>query len=247
MKWMQYILLSLVVFKADAVDLNIGILSNDPPFSIQVSSNNTFTGFDAQLMSEVCKRLKANCSYHAMPFNDFFPKLTAKNIDLAIGEITITADRAKYFLFSQPYMAINAQYITNSDSSIKSIVELKGSSIGIYQNSIYKQYVMDQFNDQITINEFTTLADAFDSLVQKKSDALLFPIIAEKYWIANNYHNRQFQNIGAPLPPIGFGYGIMATLQSSALIDQVNQTLKDMEKDGTYQKIYNLYFADIAL
>lgn len=247
MKWMQCILLCLVVFRADAVDLNIGLLSNDPPFSIQVSSNNAFTGFDAQLISEVCKRLNAKCTYHAMPFNDFFPQLTSKKIDLAIGEITITADRAKYFLFSQPYMAINAQYITNSDSSIKSLVDLKGSSIGIYQNSIYKQYVMDQFNDQITINEFTTLADAFDSLVQKKSDALLFPIIAEKYWIANNYHNKQFKNIGSPLPPIGFGYGIMATLQSSALIDQVNQTLKDMEKDGTYQKIYNLYFADIAL
>lgn len=247
MKKIVSLLLGILTLAGYATNVKIGILSNDPPFSIQVSNNNMFTGFDAQLIAEVCKRLQANCTYKAMPFEDFFPKLTSKEIDLAIGEITITANRAKYFLFSDPYMAINAQFITNSDSPIKSIVDLKGTSIGLYQGSIFKQYVSEKFNDQITIHEFTTIADAFNSLVQKNSDALLFPIIAEKYWIANNYHVQQFQNIGAPLPPIGFGYGIMANLQSSDLIDKVNQTLKDIENDGTYQKIYNLYFAGITL
>ncbi|HAT9397002.1 TPA: transporter substrate-binding domain-containing protein, partial [Legionella pneumophila subsp. pneumophila] len=40
----------------------------------------------------------------------------------------------------------------------------------------------------------------------------------------------------------GSGYGIIALKNQSALIDKINHILLEMEKDGSYLRIYNEYF-----
>ena len=73
-------------------------------------------------------------------------------------------------------------------------------------------------------------------------DALLLPDISEKYWIANsNYEMRDFDFISKPIP-LGDGFGIMANLDEGDLIKEINQILLKMQADGTYVRIYNLYF-----
>ncbi|RYW67113.1 ABC transporter substrate-binding protein, partial [Legionella pneumophila] len=51
----------------------------------------------------------------------------------------------------------------------------------------------------------------------------------------------QLKLIGDKIP-IGSGYGIIALKNQSALIDKINHILLEMEKDGSYLRIYNEYF-----
>jgi arginine transport system substrate-binding protein len=233
------------MLNVNALTLKIGILGNDPPFSMQVSKNNLFTGFEAQLMTEICKRIQAQCNYVPMTFADLFPQLNDHKIDLAIGQISITLDRAKSYLFSTPYMLTDGQFITQSNSSIKTIEGFKSKTVGVYKGSLYKDYLLQKFNNQITIAEYTDSADAFNALNNHDVDGLLLSGVAEKYWIMNNSAGTtQFHTVGGAIP-LGNGYGIMTNLQSGELIGKINRGLMDMESDGTYVKIYNLYFSGI--
>lgn len=227
-----------------ALSLKIGILGDNPPYSLQVSKNNLFSGFEAQLMATICERLQATCTYISMPFENFFPQLNAGKIDLAIGQISITLDREKEFLFSEPYMVSNGQFIVKSDSSIQDIDDFKYKKIGVYEGSLYRNYLLNKFNNHVQVIEYTTSAGAFEALVNNEVDGLLLDNIAEKYWIANSaFETKKFHTVGASIP-LGNGYGIMANLQSLSLINNINQALSTIEADGTYIKLYNLYFTN---
>ncbi|HAT9113156.1 TPA: transporter substrate-binding domain-containing protein, partial [Legionella pneumophila subsp. pneumophila] len=42
--------------------------------------------------------------------------------------------------------------------------------------------------------------------------------------------------------PFGIGFGVVARLDQAELIEKINQALIEIENDGTYLKIYNLFF-----
>lgn len=245
MRLMTYLILLTTVFAANSQDLKIGMQPYDPPFSIQVNSKHQFTGFEAQLMDEICKRLKANCTYIPLELNAFFPQLLAHNIDLALGQISITLEREKQFIFSMPYMVSRGQFITNKDSSIKTVLDIQGKKVGIFKGSFYKDYLLQTFNDQVNVIEFINTPLAFESLLNNDVDVLLLADIDEGYWIANNALDEDdFRFIGKPIP-LGNGYGIISNMESVTLITEINKALADMESDGSYLQIYNLYFGSI--
>ena len=242
MRFIVFLSLSLVLFVANSQALKIGILIDEPPFSIQVGKNNTFTGFESQLMTEVCKRLQATCSYTPVEFKNFFPLVFDHKLDLAIGQISITDIREKQFLFSLPYLIADGQYITQKNSGINEVSNLRGKKIGIYKNSLYKAYLLLKFNNDVEILEYDSSETAFQALNHDEVDALLLANISEKYWIANsNFDMHDFHFLGKPIP-LGDGFGIMANLDEGDLIQEINQILLKMQADGTYERIYNLYF-----
>ena len=242
MRFIVFFFLSIILFAANSQALKIGILIDDPPFSIQVGKNNTFSGFESQLMTEVCKRLQATCSYSPVEFKNFFPLVFEHKLDLAIGQISITDLRKKQVLFSLPYLIADGQYITQKNAAIKVVGDLRSKKIGVYKNSLYKAYLLLKFNNDVDVLEYESSQTAFHALNNQEVDALLLPDISEKYWIANsNYEMRDFDFISKPIP-LGDGFGIMANLDEGELIQQINQILLKMQADGTYVRIYNLYF-----
>lgn len=240
-----FILLLLFNFSyiTHALTLKIGVRRNTPPFCMQVSQNNMYSGFEPDLMAEICKRLQAQCQFISVSFEEFFTQVYDKKIDLAIGEINITSYRKNNFLFSMPYFLSPGQILTLSSSPIKSINALRSKTIGFATHSLYRKFLLDQFNDEITTQEYANINGAFNALKTGDVDALLLTKIDENHWITTNANAKQFRTIGAPIY-LGEGYGIMSNKQQFSLITKINQILKDMENDGSYLKIYNLYFAD---
>ena len=124
-------------------------------------------------------------------------------------------------------------------------MDIQGKKVGIFKGSLYKDYLLQKFNNQITILEFTNTPSAFEALTNNEVDVLLLANIDEEYWIASSALDRNdFHFIGEPIP-LGYGYGIMANFESSKLITQINKALSDMESDGTYLQIYNIYFGSM--
>ena len=245
MRRIVFVTLIMALFSIHAAPLKIGIQPYDPPFSMQINKNHQFTGFEAQLMAEVCTRLKTDCEYIPLTLSDFFPQLLAHSIDLAIGQISITLEREKQFLFSMPYFLSNGQFIALINSPIKKISDIQDKTIGIFKGSLYKTYLLQLVNHQADIVELSDSPSAFEALINGDVDVLLLDTIDEVYWIANSSHQpNEFRFIGDPIP-LGNGYGILAHVESTPLISKVNKALMDMESDGSYLRIYNLYFGSI--
>ena len=72
-----------------------------PPFET-VDPNGNIIGFDADLIQAVAERLGARVEFQVVPFDGILAGLKAGKYDAVISCLTITEDRAKQVLFSNP-------------------------------------------------------------------------------------------------------------------------------------------------
>ncbi|HIF0232316.1 transporter substrate-binding domain-containing protein [Legionella bozemanae] len=179
-----FVLLMLLTAELRAQSLTIGIVAYDPPFSMSADQNHFF-GFDIELMTELCKQIKAQCQFKPMLFNTLFTDLNAGKIDLAIAAITITKERQQAFLFSLPYLASEARFVTTKNNSIKALKNLNNKTIGIIKGSLFKQLITQDFKTN-SIKEYPSTNQLITALNQHEVDALLVDDFSADYWIANN-------------------------------------------------------------
>ncbi|CAM2744364.1 arginine 3rd transport system periplasmic binding protein [Legionella steigerwaltii] len=237
MRIILFLVYSLCSFNLLAQPVLIGTSDYGPPFEIAAKDKTDFYGFEIDLMRTICKRAQLDCHFKSFSFNDLFNQLRNNQIDLAIGAITITPDRQKDFLFSLPYLIGGGQYATKVSSSIKTIHDIKGKTIGMEKGTIFKAWVESQFGDTVQVKEYDTLADVLQALNDNEVDAVLLDSGTVEFWTANS--SDQLKSVGAPM---GAGYGIMANKNNETLIATINKYLLELENDETYLKLYRRYF-----
>ncbi|MFC3909860.1 transporter substrate-binding domain-containing protein [Legionella dresdenensis] len=233
----------IINITAFAETLKVGVLPFAPPFEMQAAQNDYFTGFDVNLMTEICQRIQAQCNFVPLSADQLFVQTYTGTIDLAISAISITAERQQSYLFSLPYLASGGQFLANTSSQINSLTDLRGKTIGTQKGTIFKAFVIDTLAGQATIKEFNSQSEMLQALADKTIDATIFDTGTAKYWVANNAN--LYKLISKPIT-IGLGYGIMANKSRQDLIDRINKALVDMENDGTYLKIYKNYFSQMS-
>jgi ABC-type amino acid transport substrate-binding protein len=240
MKRIILMIMALMILpRTYAQTLIIATTTDNPPFSSIADQHNHFYGFDIEIIDEICKRMKAQCQYSSLVFNNLLLAINNKQIDLAIAANIITPNQQQKYLFSLPYMASHVQFITNINSAQNSPDDLKNKRIGVLQGSAFGDLVMDLYKNQITVIEYPHVSNLFLSLDKNVIDAVLLNKDSAQYWYANN--GNQYKLISPPIT-FGSGYGIMAKLGEESLIEKVNDALLSMESDGTYLKIYSHYF-----
>ncbi len=217
----------------------VGTSSDNPPFGTIASQHDIFFGFDIDMMTEICKRIKIDCKFKSHLFNDLFGNLKAGKIDLAIAAIIITPDRQENFLFSLPYLQSDARFITLHQSPIKQPSDIGGKTVGTRLGTPFKDLAIELYKNKITLIDYSTIPIMLDALSHNKVDIILMGDEPAKFWNVNN--TGVYKLIGSKIP-IGKGYGIMANKGQDALMKRINQALLNMEEDGTYLQIYTRYF-----
>lgn len=241
MKPLLFLILFLTFQLSCAHTLLIGTTAQNPPFESIADAKADFYGFDIDIMSAVCQRIKAQCKFKPIIFNDLFSQLAAGKIDLAIAAIIITDFRQQQFIFSMPYLASDGQFLTTKDSSISKPEDIVNKRVGVRLGTPFKKLALKLYKNQITIVEFTEISNLLNALNHNAIDIVLTNAAAAKYWYAND--SDTYKLVGAEIPT-GEGYGIMANPSNSKLMEQINQALVNIEADGTYLQIYARYFGE---
>ncbi|KGP62751.1 ABC transporter substrate-binding protein [Legionella norrlandica] len=238
MKLFKLLILMIISSNSYSLNLTIGTSKFNPPFEVWSGDKNSLYGFDITLMTEICRRLKAKCTFKAYIFDELFPALKGRKVDVVIASMIITDERRQNFIFSLPYLESNSQYITNFNSKINTLDDLYNKKIGVRKGTPYgKQVLSEKRNNNIII--YSLIQDMLDGLNANQVDASLMDYEAAKYWIASEPNG--YKLIGDKIP-IGDGYAIMANPDQTQLIEQINETLLEMESDGGYLTIYSEYF-----
>jgi len=125
--------------------------------------------------------------------------------------------------------------IAGIQSSINSINDLHGKSVGTTTGSTASAYLDTHDVRHRTYNDLDTLLAAFES---KKLDAVVFdaPILA---YYANNEGRDTAELVGPVF--LRENYGIILPPESP-LAEPINQSLLRLREDGTYTKIYRKWF-----
>jgi len=103
----------LFAAQTHASTLNIATIER-PPFAMQ-NPNGEWTGFSIELIQEISERQNLNIQWQDQTvFADMLNAVANNAVDMAVANISVTADREKLMDFSQPIYASGLQIITTN-------------------------------------------------------------------------------------------------------------------------------------
>ncbi|MDD5923131.1 MAG: amino acid ABC transporter substrate-binding protein [Eubacteriales bacterium] len=203
--------------------------------------NNKLVGFDIDLAKAVGKKLGIKIEFQPIDWKAKEANLKAKKIDCIWNGLSATEDRQKSMTLSKKYME-NRILLMSTDPSVnvKDVDQLKDMKIGTQAGSaaleqIQKNKKYDEFKDNI--KEYDTYDEA---LLDMKAGRINVVAIDEVYAIYNNQNKDKLYesdfNFGADYYAIAFRKG------DKALANKINGAIKELEDDGTAEKISDKWF-----
>ena len=101
-----------------------------PPFETVDEATKELTGFDIDLMNAVGEKAGLTIEYVNQPFDPVLAGVASCQYDIAIAAITITEDRQKEMLFSDPYIdAGQIIVVAVNNNTITGMADLEGKTL----------------------------------------------------------------------------------------------------------------------
>lgn len=219
--------------------LTIGVLIT-PPYAVYTGTGKQYFGFAIDLMDNICRQIQAECTYKPMRLNTELDALQNGTVDLAFTQIPISDDSTGQFLFSLPYLISDGQFLTLTGTNINKVTDIKDKRIGVLSVTLNEVLKESHFNNG-QIKLFSTFPDLIAGLENNDVDVVFINNNVGQYLINNAMIDVKL--VGDKIP-IGEGYGILGLKTNKELIDKVNSALLKMEGDGSYLKIYSIYFGE---
>lgn len=230
----------------DKGNLVLGLDDSFPPMGFR-DENGNITGFDIDLAKEVCKRLGVELKLQPIDWDSKILDLNSKDIDVIWNGLTITDERKEKISFSKPYIANRQIIVTGASSSIDTIADLAGKTVGIQLGSSAEDAVR---SNQEALNSFKQLAKYQDNiqalmdLSTGRIDAVVVDEILGRYYIAKK--PGLYKVASAYFAEEEYGIGFRKG--DKALVEKVDSVMDIMVKDGTAAEISKKWFGkDILL
>ncbi|GMO66836.1 MAG: glutamine ABC transporter substrate-binding protein GlnH [Rickettsiales bacterium] len=219
---------------------NVLVIGTDPqyaPFTFENEKGEN-VGFDIDIMSEICKELDYKCKYSNMNFGGLITSITENKIDLIAGSMVITDERRKKIDFTEQYYKAGLSVVVGkNNTNILSVDDLKGKRVGVHIGTVGAIYANNLKGIKLT--EFETMADVWIALITDKVDAIIDDHPMVLYYIKTQ-KNANIKIVGDILETQYFGFGI--NKNNKELLKKVDEALKQMKKDGRYNKIHKKWF-----
>lgn len=194
-KYMTYLFLTLLListhlfaaesqYKVNTVDalikkgvIRVAMYKNDtPPFYFSDEAGE-LKGIDVEIIKGFAKKLNIDVEFirTAKTINETVDMVSDGRADLAICKLSVTFDRAKRVLFTEPYINLRKGLLINrvllqqqlkKRSKQETIQNLEGK-VGIINNSSYIAYAKQRFK-KMTIVHYDSWQDIVDAVLTQK-------------------------------------------------------------------------------
>jgi polar amino acid transport system substrate-binding protein len=211
----------------------------DPPFEVEIEGADT--GFDAELMQQICHALGLAwrlVKYAGDDFNGIFDGLALGRYDAVISGTTITPSREQVALFSAPYLEFNQGLLVNVGRTpqVKSVAGLRGQVVGIQAGNtsdiVARQLLAEGAIADIRYYPYHGIVTALDDLSAGHIGAFikLFPVLT---WLVKDRRDLAIvQQI-----PTQEKLGIAFARNNVGLCAAVNKALADLKDRGLFDAL----------
>ena len=174
--------------------LKVGTSPDFSPFEF-MDEKNQMTGFDIELIQALGKQMNAEINLQNLSFDGLIPALQAGNLDAIISGVTITPEREKAVLFTEPYYQsglVAAVRVENQE--IKGWDDLKGKRIAVQIGSTGAMNA--EKIEGATVRSFNLSPDTFLELKNGGVDAVVNDLPVVQYFI-KNHGAKDFKIVGS--------------------------------------------------
>ena len=215
------------------------VCSDIPYAPFDILEGDTFTGFDGDLVNEIATGLDLELVVQDSGFDGLQSGLALNSgqCDMAASAMTITPEREEKLDFTEGYYDSEQSLLVTGGSDIASIDDLSGRRVGVQQGTTGKAYTEENAPSDAEIISFPSDAEMFNAIKAGQVDALLQDLPV------NLAHTEDGDFEIVEQYDTGEKYGFAIKQGNTALLEAVNGELSRMREDGTYDKIYDSYFA----
>ena len=218
-----------------------GVKTDFPPFGY-VDAGGKNLGFDvdvAHLFAKALFKDDNQVELVAVTSGNRIPFLQSGKIDIVIATVTITDERKQVVEFSDPYFLSGSLLLVPKASPVKALDDLAGKTMAVVQGAIQDKDV-EQLQPKANRIKFGKVSEAVLAVKGGRADAyahddvLVLTLVKE---------NPDLKAVGKPFMPRP--YGIAVRKGDTDFIKWVNVELGRMKQDGTYDRLWKKYFADV--
>jgi cystine transport system substrate-binding protein len=226
---------NLDAIKAAGV-IKIGTEGTYAPFTYHDQSGK-LVGFDVEIGEAVAEKLGVKAEFVEGKWDGLIAGLDVKRYDTVINQVGITDERKAKFDFSDPYIASKAALIVKEDNSdIKSFADLSGKRSAQSLTSNYGKMAEAAGAQLIGTDGFD---QSIALVVQGRAD----PTINDSLSFLD-FKKKQPNapvKIAATQDEASYS-GIIVRKGDPELVAAINEALKEIKADGTYERISEKYF-----
>jgi polar amino acid transport system substrate-binding protein len=218
--------------------LRVATFDSDPPFGAVDPISLDIVGYDVDFAKAIAAALGVKAAFVATNPANRIPLLQSARVDIIVADITITPERAQVIDFSIPYFLTGQQLLVPAASPDK-LDAYANARIGAVKGTTGEQELTHRF-PHVRVLAYDDIPLALASLRNGNVQAITqdSTILVGLLGLAPD--KAKYKLLPELLSREEIGIGVRQG--QPALLNIVNKTLLDMEKDGKARQIYDAWF-----
>ena len=231
-------------FTPPAFKVTIATEAAFPPFNY-LDRKGMPAGFEMELAQEACQRIKAECEFIVLKWDELIPGLLEKKFDIIMSSLEVTRERRQRLGLSRRYYLSPGAFIAAKGAPFDGPPSLlRNKRIGIQKESMHADWADKSFRRSAQLKRYGTVDEALNALANDEIDAV-FGDKAQLWLWSQKPEGKCCELVGQDIKDTQtLGVGVAAGLRKEdvKLRDALNKAFADMISDGTYKKINEKYF-----
>lgn len=228
---------------ADQKVLRVATEASYPPFEFMDTKTGGAIGFDIDLGDAIAAELGMKVERISMGFDAIIPSVMTGMHDLGISAFTITPERGKNVLFSDPYYESGLSTLIRAadKDKIKGIKDLENRAICVQIGTSGALRAAQVPGAKV--RHFNTVGETFLELGNRGCDAVIGDRPVNAYFLTtrkdlskNYYHLPEKLNTEF--------FGILMKKDNTDLQRRINEALARLKANGKYREIYLKWFGE---
>lgn len=194
------------------------------------------TGYEVDVAEAIAKKMGLKLEWRVVPFDAQLAAVSQDRYDFAIASHGYTEDRAKAVDFASPHYCTGGQIAAKENGPLTAAA-LKGKTVGVQLATSYFD-AAKKIEGVKEVKTYKSDPEAFSALRAKKIDAW----ISDKFTVMETLKKNSKAGIVSGEQVFVERVSLIMRKNNKEFMDQINQTIGDLIKDGTFASISKKYF-----
>jgi len=234
-----YVLLGLLLFSLvlsgcdqKASKIRVATDATWPPFEYVNEQTKEIEGFDIDLLTAIAEKVGLEIEFINVAWDPLLAGVAQCQYDAAISSITITEERKKQMLFSDPYfeagqivtVRIDNTAITNKDALAGKVAGAQIGTTGSFEIEKIKGATLKTYDD---------IGLAYQDLINGQIDAVVADNPLALGYVGKNPD--KLKTVGDVFTEENYGIAVCKTKED--LLAKFNEGLKRVKEEGLIEKL----------
>ena len=209
--------------------------------------NGEIVGFDIDLAKAVAKKIGVEVKFQPIDWDSKSMELSSGNIDVIWNGFSISDERKKEVLFTDPYLTTGQVIVVKANSDIATKKDLAGKKIALQDGSTSEKALKedketyDSIGDK-NISRFKENSQVLMEVEAGRADAAVIDEIFVRYYLAQEKMLDKFKVLDERFAAEDYGVG--GRLEDKSFIDAINKAIAECKSDGTASEYSAKWFGE---